>query len=777
MIGTTILHYEILSELGRGGMGVVYKAYDTKLQRDVALKFLPQDQSDDARDRFLREARAASRLNHKNIVSIYAIEHAERDFIVMEYVDGSSLRDFIAAGPIPIDRAVEIARDVADALSKAHEAGIVHRDIKPDNILLTQDGHPKVLDFGIAKMEGSERLTMTDATLGTIAYMSPEQSRGETIDGRSDLFSLGVILYEMIAGTSPFKGDYPAATTFKILNEDPEPLSNHRPDVPENIEAAVSRLLQKDPAHRYQTGQELVDDLKSGTTSTTTAPSIAQPVVATHDAGGFRLRPMWAIPAFVAVGLLVASWFFLTRGPSASSIAVLPFENTSNEDDVAFLCDGIPESLINRLSLIPDFKVISRASSFSYRDKGIDPRVIGAELGVQTVLLGRLERRGDELSISAELVSASDSRQMWGQRFTRHSSDVLKIEDEIAGSIADQLQLELSPETKQKLESASSVDPKAYELFLKGRFDIVGSNEDMDQAIEYFREATRIDPNFAAAWAGIAEGLAIQAYLTVETREALMGEARAALETALTHDPNSSEAYVAKGLLNFYLDWDFEGAIDALERAIALNPGNAAAYNRYADVLLAVGRMDKALAMSLKSKELDPISVSPTHDLGWFYFTQGKFDLAEEQFAAARRMHPDWTWGYVKGGLSNAYLGNREKTLELMDVVEEQTDGWGSDLIQSWVVMSYAIVGDTARARFAFDRMQERAKTEPMDGIAMTTAMLAFGRNDEALDWLERAIDERSPTAVWLKAVSGTIFEPIAGTERYRGLVERMGYP
>jgi len=444
---------------------------------------------------------------------------------------------------------------------------------------------------------------------------------------------------------------------------------------------------------------------------------------------------------------------------------------------VAFLCDGIPESLINRLSVIPDFKVISRASAFSYRGRTTDPRVIGAELGVQTLLMGRLERRGDELSISAELVDVSDSRQIWGQRFTRHSSDVLKIEDEIAGSIADRLQLELSPETRQKLEAGSSADPKAYELYLKGRFLIVGSNDEMNQAIDYFREATRIDPAFTPAWAGIAEGLAIQAYLTIESRETLMGEARAALETALARDPNASEAYVAKGLLNFYLDWDWQGAIDALERAIALNPGNAAAYNRYADVLLAVGRLDEALAMSIKSKELDPVSVSPTHDLGWFYFTEGRFDLAEEQFAAARKLHPDWTWGYVKGGLSNAYLGNRDKTLELMDVVEEQTEGWGSELIQSWVVLSYALVGDTTRARFALNRMQERAKTEPMDGLAMGEALIAFGRNDEALDWLERAIDERAPTAVWLGAVSGTIFKPIAETERYRALIERMEYP
>jgi TolB-like protein len=485
---------------------------------------------------------------------------------------------------------------------------------------------------------------------------------------------------------------------------------------------------------------------------------------------------MWAVPGLIAVGLLVA-WLFLPRGPGASSIAVLPFENSSNDDEVAFLCDGIPESLINRLSLIPDFKVISRASSFNYRGGTTDPRTIGNELGVQTVLLGRLERRGDQLSISTELVDVNDSRQIWGQRYTRPSADVLKIEDEIAGSIADRLQLELSPETKQKLEQSSTVNPEAYQLYLKGRFTILGSNAEMDQAIEYFREATRIDPAFAEAWAGIAEGLALQAYLTVESRETLMGEARAALETALAHNPNSSEVYVAKGLLNFYLDWDWQGSLDALQRAIELNPGNAAAYNRYADVLLAFGRIDEALTMSLKSRELDPISVSPTHDLGWLYFTEGKFDPAEEQFAAARGLHPDWTWGYVKGGLSNAYLGNRKKTLELMDIVEEKTGGWGSDLIQSWVVLAYAIVGDTTRARFAFDRMLERAKIEPMDGIAMAEALIAFGRNDEALDWLERAVDERSPTAVWIKAVSGTIYKPIADTERFRAVLARMHFP
>jgi serine/threonine protein kinase/tetratricopeptide (TPR) repeat protein len=776
IVGSSILHYTILEEIGRGGMGVVYKAHDSTLQRDVALKFVPDDQSSDARARFLREARAASRLNHRNIVSIHAIEQGERDFIVMEYVKGLSLRDALASDTLAPDEAARIASEIASALVTAHNAGVVHRDIKPENILLEDDGTPKVLDFGIAKVEGSAQLTQTDATLGTVAYMSPEQSRGEPVDRRSDIFSLGVILYEMIAGMSPFKGSYPAETTFRIINEDPDPLAKHRPDIADALQAIVTKCLEKKPDDRYQSAADAEADLKALLSDSFSGISTSDANRRTAP-GPSSISRVWIASAVAVIALIAVSSFYFMRPAGTSSIAVLPFENGLDDPEAAFLCDGIPESLINRLTYVPGFKVTSRAASFSFRDKATDPAGIGEALNVQTVLLGRLERRGDNLSITAELVDTRDNTQIWGEKFSRPISDVMDIEEEIATSIANRLQLKLSAETEKQLSTAESTSPDAYQLYLKGRYMIIGSSYEMDRAIEYFQQATEIDPDFVLAWAGIAEGLTIQAYLTLGTRKELLGKARDALNRAMSIDPDSPNTLVAKGLIDFYFDWNWEEAHATLSRAIEINPGFAPAHTRLTDVLIAMDRLEDAKASALRAVELDPLSVGPTHDLGIVHYLMGEYDAASHEFDKAVELHPDWTWGYVKGGMANAYGGNAERAHALLEEADEKVEGWGSALIQSWIALAYARSGRVDLAQVALDKMLARQESEHVDGIPLGYAYLAVGDKENALKSLKRAVDERSADAVWMKVSRNTLFEAIGSDPRYDVLVERMGFP
>jgi serine/threonine protein kinase/tetratricopeptide (TPR) repeat protein len=778
MIGSTIAQYEILEEIGRGGMGIVYKAHDAKLQRDVALKFLPSDQTPESRTRFLREARAASRLSHKNIVAIHAIEHDDRDFIVMEYVNGYSLRESIEKGAMSFDEAARVASEIASALAKAHRLGVIHRDIKPENILLTEEGTPKVLDFGIAKVEGSDQLTQTEATLGTVAYMSPEQSRSEELDGRSDIFSLGVILYEMITGSKPFQGAYPAETTFRILNEDARPMIELRPDTPEALQSVVDRCLAKSRDDRYSNAEELQSDLDAFLRGerTTSATQGATGHIA-RERKGLSIRPLWAIPALVLVGLVAVSIFYQMRPSVGSSIAVLPFENGLDDPEAAFLCDGIAESLINRLTYIPDFKVTSRAGSFSMRDKMGSPRELGEALGVQTVLLGRLERRGENLSISAELVDTRDNSQIWGEKFSRPVSDIMEIEEEIASSIADRLRLKLSADTKKHLSEAESTSPDAYQMYLKGRYMIIGSQYEMDRAIEYFEQAIELDPSFALAWAGIAEGLALQAYLTQGDRDELLAEAKMALDKAMLFGPDSPNTLVAKGLIDYYFDWNWEAAEASFRRAIEINPGFAPAHTRLTDVLIGLDRIDEAEASAKRAVELDPLSVGPTHDLGIVRLIKKDYDGAAAEFEKAVELHPNWTWGYVKGALAHAHAGRTERAVELLDEVERRTEGWGSALIQSWVALAYGRIGNRELARRSLDRMLERRKTESVDAFAIAYGYVSVGDGESALDWLETSVEEHSPDAVWLQAVSRGLLASVSSDPRYQALVERMDFP
>jgi len=763
-------------------MGIVYKAEDTRLKREVAIKFLPRHiaASDEERARFKIEAQAAAALNHPNIATIHAIEEQDGEmFIVMEYLEGLELREIIAANftkPLRFSKVIDYANQIASGLQAAHAKGITHRDIKSANIMITESGHIKIMDFGLAKLTGKTQLTKEGSTLGTVAYMSPEQTHGIGVDHRTDIWSLGVVLYEMLTGEQPFKGDHEQAVIFSIMNDDPKPIAEIRADVPPQLVQVAEKAIRKEPSDRYQSDEDLLVDLRrlqrqqdSTSKSILTAPRLA---------GKRPLHSGYILAALLAVIAIAAALFLLKpKGLPPTSIAVLPFQNSTGDPEVDFLCNGLAEGVINRLSLIPNFKVIARASAFAYRDKAENIQEIGRALDVRSVLLGRLQKRGDELAISAELVDTKDSRQIWGNRYLRPAREILKLEDDLTTSIADQLQLRLTSNIQQRLDKVTMTDPEAYQKYLKGRYLTVGSGKDMQRALTFFREAVDIDPNFSLPYAGIAESLTMQAWLSYTSRDEVLNEARLSLRTAVSLDPDLSEAYKASAMIRFYFDWDWQGAEADFLKAIELKPGDASAYADYSLLLSALKRGEEAREVALKSQQLDPISIGPTHAVGIAYWILSNYEAAAGEFQKTIDLHPGWDWGYTKLSTTKAMAGHDKEALAAAAHVEDLTDGWGSALIQSWLASTYVISGQPKLAQRSLDRILEHAEYEDINSFALAATYAVLQDNQNALKWLEKAVDEKAPSAVYLKAKANSMFRYVASDPRFKAVVRRMKFP
>jgi len=787
--GDNLGHFEILEKIGAGGMGEVYLAEDKRLGRRVAIKILPAELAEDAgrRARFSREAKAASALSHPNIAHIYDVgDENGTHFIAMEFVEGPDLGARLAESSLTQDESLEIAVQVADALEEARAKGIIHRDIKPANIALTERGEVKVLDFGLAKLtlpleSDAGDLTATlsqtaDGTvLGTAHYMSPEQAQGGEIDTRSDLFSLGAVLYEMVAGRKAFEGDGILGVIYAITHREPEALARFNYEVPPELERIIVKCLEKNADHRYQTPRDLLVDLRH-LQRTNLSGSLSEAGVAPRVARRSRRGLLTGILVPVAA-LAVAAIYFLAPNADAEvdSLVVIPFENTTGDAEVEYLCDGVTESLINTLAQVPDLKVISRRSAFSFKGQEINPEAVGHKLDVDALLFGRVVRHGKELDITTELVAAKDSRQLWGERYTRPVGEIQSISNDITETIVKTLKWELAGGSGELLEGRSAANPEAYRLYLKGLFFTTGTKREMDSAIDFFQKALDLDPDFALAWAGLAHTYTRQLFLRGEGRGETTRLAGEAARKAMDLAPDMPEAFTVSGQIKMYFDLDWAGAERDLRQGYELSDGSLLPVMTYGDYCIFTRNYDKAVALHSRAQELDPLSHVTAHDLGFTYMAMKEYDKAAAQFKRAIELNPNWVWGHIKLGKTYAHMGRYNEALAEAAVAEDLLAGSGTPATRSWLDYTYALCGETDKARAGLADLESRE--EYVDRSLIAIIQIGLGESEAAIANFEQSYVDRSPNLVFLKMSPDIYPGEWGAAPRFQDLVRQVGFP
>jgi TolB-like protein/Flp pilus assembly protein TadD len=733
MIGETISHYVVLDELGSGGMGDVYRAEDTSLKRTVALKFLPRELTLDheARQRFVQEAQAASALDHPNIGTIYEIDEADgKSFIAMACYEGGSLRDRIAHGPLPVGEAVDIALQMARGLAKAHAKGIIHRDIKPANVMLSDDGQVKIVDFGLAKLAGNTLLTHTGTTLGTVSYMSPEQAGGKTVDHRSDIWSIGVVLHEMLAGDRPFKGDYEQAIVYAVLNANPEFVSAARPDTPPALEKIIEKALEKDPSRRYQTCEELVEELElvaRGVDAGDSEDSSSIRRLSRRQRKTFRRVAVVAAVAVIALAAII-----LTRGVEETApiaIAVLPMSVEGGPGDLDWFSEGMTDALITELALMEDLRVISKRSVMMLATDKSYPE-IAQELDVTFVVDGSVTKVGDQVMIAARLADAETDQYLWAERFETTFSDVLSTQRQIAGAIGEEVLGEASPHSQERLDQARAMNPEVYEAYLRGMHHIAKyTPDDIAKGLAYLQEAVDIDPADAHAWAGLAIGYVMIDHGPIASD--VRDRASAAAQRAVRLDSTLAEAWAALGMTLEYYSWDWEGAERAYQRASELNPSLAMNHYNYAWLLLLLDRLDEAVAEHELAVKLDPLYPPQMAWMGDMYRMAGRLDEALEHVDKAFELGEASGIAHLVRGKILFDLGRIDEAIAEHKKMVDVSTVW-----QGLLGITYAKAGRVDEARAIAEEIEQRC---PFAIEAWELAQLYshLGDADKAFEWAE----------------------------------------
>ena len=765
MNSETVSHYRILKKLGEGGMGEVYLAEDTRLGRQIALKVLPASYQYDPerRTRFLTEARAASALRSPNIAAIYDIgEHEGAMFIAMEYVDGEVLSEHISRRTMPTAEIIEITMQIADTLDEAHALGIVHRDIKSSNLMVTERGLVKMLDFGLAKVirpesvgdEGDPTVplgaqTAVGIVMGTVSYMSPEQALGHKIDQRSDLFSLGIVVYEMLTGRLPFDGSSTTEIIDSIIHKEPIAIARFNYDVPPELERIARKCLEKDRQRRYQRAREISADLRNlrrdgGTGETTNASGTGK------SQPSRRSRSRKAI----------------------DSLAILPLVNASGDPDAEYLSDGITESIINTLSQLPKLRVMARSTVFRYKGGEVDPQVVGRELGVRAVLTGRVLQRGDLLIIKAEMADAGDGSHLWGEQYSRKLSDIFTIEEEISREISEKLRLKLSGAEKKQLAKRYTENGEAYQLYLKGRFHWNKRTEEaLKKGIDYFKQAIESDPAYALAYAGLADSYNILASYSAVAPKDAFPLAKAAASRALELDSELAEGHTSLAFAKFGYDWKWTESEREFRRALKLNPGYAMAHNWFGVTVVAQGRFDEAFDQINRALELDPLSLPINTNAGWLLHLARRYDEAIEQYL--RTIELDEGFGLAHRRLGQTYAQTQmynEAVVEFQKAVK--LSGEDVELLSARAHF-YATLGETGKAKEVLELLEERSKNTYVPAYLVARVHLGFGDNDRVFEWLNKACDERYGYLAYLNV--DPMFDSIRSDARFADLVRRVG--
>lgn len=789
--GTLLGSYEILAPLGSGGMGDVYRARDRKLGREVAIKVLrPGLASDPERlMRFEQEARTASALNHPNIVTIYEIgEDQGTRYIAMEHVDGSTLRELLASGPLPPRKLLDVAKQIAEGLAKAHAAGIVHRDLKPENIMLSRDGYVKILDFGLAKlrpypsgidseMATSDRVeTQEGIIVGTVAYMSPEQAKGLPVDFRSDQFSFGAILYELATGKRPFEKPSTAETLLAILREEPEPVASHDPSVPPHLGRILERCLAKDPQDRYDSTRDLSREILG-------VDSSAPPLPA-----GAAARTLWrAGAALAAVLAILVVVIYVSRiqerrdriegaaiEPGIQSIAVLPLENLSGDPEQEYFADGMTEALITELSRFSALRVVSRTSVMRYKDTLAPLPEIGRELSVDAVVEGSVLKADGRVRVTAQLIDARADRHLWAENYDRELQDILGLHSEVAREIARAVQVALTPAEESRLAAARPIDPEAYEAYLRGRYHFNRTSEaELEKAVGYFERALAKEPRYAAAYSGLADSYnRLGMTLIGRPPGEMRSKAIDAASEALRIDDGLAEAHVSLGWAKFF-DWDWPGAEESFLGAIALNPKYAEAHQLYSLYLVALGRFDQAIATGRRAVELDPLSVNSQARLGQVLFYARRYDDAIREFRNALELDPNFVFALWHLGDTYAQVSRFDEAISVLE--KAATLSRRNPAVLGYLGCAYAKSGRDREARELLKEMTEISETRYISPFTLASLDVCLKDRESAFEWLEKAFAERSYLLVYL-----AVYPPLDSLRddpRFRDLLRRISFP
>lgn len=813
---TNLSHYRIISKLGAGGMGEVYLAEDTRLDRKVALKLLNEDVATDSERlrRFVQEAKSASALNHPNIITIHEISETEnRHFIAIEYIDGETLHDRLRNGPLSLRSVLDAGIQIASALQAAHDANIIHRDIKPENVMVRPDGLIKVLDFGIAKVTEPVTLSQVDAEaptlrggtspgtiVGTASYMSPEQARGKPVDARTDIFSLGIVLYEMLTGRKPFDGETSMDVIAAILHRDPPPIRDYMADVPAEIERIVNKQLRKDCDERYQTIKDLLIDLKDARKELEFENNLRAPIrretkiesphaVArtTASTGSFvtEIKKRKATVAAVATALVLASIAIIysvstrnraslsaTETAPIDSIAVLPFQNKSSDADTEYLSDGLAESLNYGLSQLPNLRVSPSSSVNRYRNKEMDAVTIGNELGVNAVMTGRFAQRGDNVTISVELVDVRNNKLLWGRQYDRKLADLLTMQREIATEITQHLKLKISGDEHNRATRHYAKNSEAYQLYLKGNYYASRyTKEGFNKGIEYFEQAIAKDPNFALAYSGLAFCYLNQTDWVFAPKDSVP-RARQAVDNALRIDDSLAQAHTMRAMVLLQYDWNWPAAEQEFRRAIELDPHYAVGRSFLAWYLAAMGRFDESIAEDKRALDLDPLSAAVNADLGWDLYFARRYDEAIDQLRKAVDLEPNY-WvshvllgrSYVQTGKLNEAVASFERARQIENSIPEVLAALGH---------GYAVSGRKADAQNILRELQERSQKEFVPSYTIATIYTGLGQREQALQHLLKAHEEGSYYMIHLKVEP--ILDPLRADSRFTDLMRKVGH-
>lgn len=835
-----VAHYRIIRRLGKGGMGEVFLAEDTKQHnRKVALKLLiPNLTREESRvRRFKHEARAVLALNHPNILTIFEIgETEDTHYIATEFIDGETLRHCLWRHPIKVDEALGIGIQVAMALEAAHAAGVVHRDVKPENIMLrhdrfVRDRFVKVLDFGLAKLtepespsSAPEAVTMAitntnpGAILGTSGYMSPEQARGGAIDVRSDIFSLGVVLYEMVAGRAPFTGPTDSHVRVSIIDQDPTPLTRQVGQVPRQLERIVSKALAKDRSKRYQTitdlkldleqlREELTHSASEGDAELTIDTQLTETGLGRSTAGQNRLTetaPLGAattaaatassvaavspyktailIVAVAAVVALIAGVaYFKYSRPTINSVAILPFVNDSDDANAEYLSDGITESIINSLSRLPGLKVMSRNAVFRFKGTNPDPQEVGRNLKVGAVLMGRLVKRNDRLIIKTELIDVADGTQLWGAEYNNSLSDIFSVQDEIARTISSKLQLRLTGQDEENLAKRYTKDAEAYEHYLKGRYFWNKRGEAaLRNGIKYFQAAKEKDPNYALAYSGLADSYALLGDIGVVAPVTQMPQAKAAAQKAVDIDPTLAEGYTSRAFVKLAFDWDWRGAEADFKRALELDARYPTAHQWYASYLVQMGKFDQAKQEIEQAQQLDPLSPIINSNAGLYSYFEHRYDDAIAQYKKTLELDPGF-WvahhylglAYAKKGMPDQAIGELRNSLHSPGTgplregaVEEDPE------VAASLGFAYASAGHRAEAEAILERLKALSQRRYVSGLYLAIVYTGLNDRDRAVEYLNKAYESRHPGLVLIRV--DPIFDNLRSDERFKQLIARF---